>query len=281
MERHALYIDDASWPGVRDATMAAVRLAQSPAEIYAPLRVAVAASAGSRGVFLEAPAPQDSERPCRNRKQRCPSALPKISSSDGIGRITVSSIGPVGTQSASARATAIAEAIGRALSGVTCGWIIDVRDVHSQEDWGLLAGLRGFIRDGEVFDLRDRSGQARRVSIAMNSVLVDGQLMATTDSSGGQPTLPIAVLQSGETSEVGEAVVLALSQDVRTHTFGTSTGGQPLTERFALPDGAEMVLPTAVLTDPAGHDRAQGIPALVETADSERTALEWLRSQCR
>lgn len=267
MEEHAFHLDEVDWPTVVSGTMAQVRDARSPAETYPAITAAITA-AGLQGSLLrpgELLPPEVAD-------------LPAVSIADGIGRV-VPGNGPVSAKDASVWATAVADLLD--VTRPTCGWIIDVRETQSSEDWGLLAGLHAFIPEGELFQLRDRNDKSRRVSMAMGSLFVDGPPMATVSHMGERITKPVAVLQSGDTSGMGEALVLALTWNDRVRTFGTTTGGALFAERFTLPDRAELVLPTARLTDLAGHDLTQGIPAGVGTDDAEGMAVQWLRTQCR
>lgn len=272
MGQHSFFVDEATWwPGVVRETMAAVRDATSPAETYGALDTALAAAAGPQGLLLrpkQVPLPEVAE-------------LPAVSEGDGLGRVTVSSVGPVIPQDVSARATALADVIGVGLPAATCGWIIDLRTTRSQEDWGVLAGLSGFLREGPLFGLKDRYGRVFHVSAAMGSVFLDGRPMATVEHPVTRIARPAAVLQSADTTGVGEALVLALRQGEHVRTFGAATRGLPFTERFALSDGAELVLPTARLTDRAGNDDTRGVPADAPTDTPEQAATEWLHSQCR
>ena len=272
MGDRSFFVDEVTWwPGVVRDAMAQVRPARSAADTYPALTTALAATAGPQGLLV---APKDVPTPEI-------AAPPAVSASGGIAHITVPTIGPLISDSESTRATAIADTIRTSRPAVSCGWVIDLRDTRSQDDWGLLAGLHQFLPEGEIFQLRDRNGKAFHVSIAMGSVFLSGRPMASASGSGTRNTQPVAVLQSGQTTGVGEALTLALQQSDRTRTFGTDTRGLPLTERFALPDGAELVLPTTRLTDLAGHDFTHGIPPQARTDDPDRAAVDWLRSQCR
>lgn len=272
MGERSFFVDEASWwPGVVRDAMAAVRSARSPAETYGALSTALAAAAGPQGVLLPAESVPVPDIP----------DLPAVSEVDGVGRISVSTVGPVSSQGVSARATALADVIGVGLPAATCGWVIDLRDTRSQEDWGLLAGLTGFIQEGPAFGLKDRYGRTFHVSAAMGSVFLEGRPMATVDHAVARTTRPVAVLQSADTSGAAEALVLALRQGKQVRTFGAATRGLPFTEQFPLSDGAQLVLPTARLTDSAGHDFTQGIPPRVGTDEPEQAAVTWLRAQCR
>jgi hypothetical protein len=272
MGDHSLFVDEVTWwPGVVREAMAQVHPARSPADTYGALTAALAAAAGPQGRLV---APRDVPTPEV-------ATLPVVSASAGIGRITVPSVGPLISDGESARASTIADLIGTSRPAVTCGWVVDLRDTRSQEDWGLLAGLTGFLRDGEAYQLRDRLGAAYHVSIVRGSALLDGRVMAAGGRRGATVTQPVAVLQSGETAGVGEALALALRQSDRTRTFGADTRGLPFTKSFTLSDGAQLVLPTTRLADRAGHELTHGIQPQVRTHDPEGTALGWLQSQCK
>ena len=262
MKEHAFLVDEVGWPAVVRDTMAQVRDAQNPADTYPALTAAMNAT-GLQGSLLSLGQVQPAEV----------ADLPAVSEADGVGRV-VPANGPVSAKDPSVWATAIADLVG--LTRPACGWIIDLRQTQSVEDWGLLAGLHTFIPEGELFYLRDRHDKNRSVSLAMGSLFVEGWRKATVRSSGERITAPIAVLQSGTTSGMGEALVLALARTDQVRTFGATTAGALFAERFTLPDRTELVLPTAWLTRVAGR----GVAASVATADPEGMALQWLRTQC-
>ncbi len=272
MERHALYVDDASWPRVRQNTMAAVRPARRPAETYPALETALGAAAGPFGMLVpsaDRARPPDLTEPVR------------VSRKDGVVWVTVPTVGEMGARGVSARASATADRIGSSRHEATCGWVIDLRDTRSAQDWGALAGLESFLREGPQFQWRDRHKTLFHVSVAMGSVFLDGRLMASVSQPGPRNSHPVAVLQSAETAGVGEALVAALSQSPTVRTFGETTRGTPVTEEFELSDGAALFLPTVELVGLGEQPLPQGIPPTDSTNAPERDATAWLRSQCR
>lgn len=271
MQEHAYFVQDATWADVVRNAMAMARLAVSPPETYDAIVYALGHAAGPQGLLL---LPEGVMKPEAG-------APPVIAVRNGLGWISVPTVADPISETPSARGTEIRAAVDAVRENVSCGWVIDARYVRSQADWGLLAGLSGFIQEGEVFQLRGRRGEGYPVSIAMGSVFLDGRPMATADSSGAGITQPIAVLQSDGTEGIGEALVLALRGSDRVRTFGSDTRGLPLTEVFTLADGAQLVLPTARLADTGGHEFVRGVPPQVRTADPEGKALEWLHAQCK
>ncbi|WP_347351545.1 S41 family peptidase [Intrasporangium sp.] len=267
----ALFVDESTWPAVVRRTMAAVRTARTPADTYPALYLALAQAAGPLGEIVP---PED--------VLLTQAAEPvSVAVADGVGRITVPPIGEVGATAASARATAVADRIMATRKKVTCGWLVDLRETYTSEDWGAIAGLEPLIRPGWAFGLRDRQQREYRISVALGSVFADGRPLATSGRSVPRNEQPVAVLQSARTGGAGEALVLALRRGDRVRTFGTTTSGQPVLQRFPLSDGARLVLPTHRLVDVAGHAYPRGIAPTERTDDPERSALKWLHDRCR
>lgn len=271
IEERGLLLDETAWPRIVHDTMLQVVAARTSRDTYSAISTALVLATGPRGRLL----PEPDATPT-------PIATPvEASVTAGIGHITVPSIGELSGDPVSHRAAQTSDLITSIRPRVSCGWIVDVRATTSESDWGALAALEPFSHAGEVFDFRDHNGHVLHVSLAAETVFLDGQPLASSGRSSRRNTLPVAVLQSSNTMGAGEDVVLALRRGPHTRTFGATTRGGPTTETFTLSDGARLVLPTTQLSDVGGWAYTPGVKPMVLTNTPEQAAEQWLRSQCR
>ena len=136
----------------------------------------------------------------------------------------------------------------------TCRWIVDLRTNTGGNMWPMLGALRTFVgEDGlGAFVTAGVSGPlwyaGDRVDVSPPAML------ASLDSAN------VAVLVGPRTASYGEAVAISFIGRARTRTFGLptaglSTGNIPV----SLPDGAMLVVTTAVDADRSGKQYGEGI----------------------
>jgi C-terminal processing protease CtpA/Prc len=99
-----------------------------------------------------------------------------------------------------------------------------------------------------------------------------------------RPAPPVALLVSRSTASSGEAVVVSFLGRDRTRTFGLPTAGfSTANQTFGLPDGALLVVTTAVMADRTGRRHGGAIaPDVVTPARSGQdvaAAKAWLTGQ--
>jgi hypothetical protein len=271
IERHALMVNAGTWDEIEQDTMRAVASSRTSAETHAAIYSALMRAVGPMAELIPPSRPSS------------PGEAPPVSVtvSAGIGRVIVDSADELDLTAASARAAQITEAIDAVRSKVSCGWVIDLQQMMSPNDWGAVAGLAPFLREGPAFRLEDRTHQASQVSVAMGSVFLEGRPVAASPHSVFRNRLRVAVLQSSGTAATGEGLLRGLLRTEGVRTFGGAVGSMPITETFSLSDGTRLVLPVGrVLGDPGQSPRERLSPMkATDTPDTE--AVRWLRSECR
>lgn len=271
IERHALMVNAGTWDEIEQDTMKAVASSHASAQTHAAIYSALMRAVGPMAQLIPPSRPSG------------PGEAPPVtvSASAGIGRIVVASAEELDLTAASARAAQTTEAIDAVRSKVSCGWVIDLQQMMSPNDWGAVAGLAPFLREGPAFRLEDRTHQASQVSVAMGSVFLEGRPVATSPRSVFRNGLPVAVLQSSGTAATGEGLVRGLLRAEGVRTFGEPVGSMPITETFTLSDGTRIVLPVGRVLGDQGQSPDERLSPMKATDAPDAEAVRWLRSQCR
>jgi hypothetical protein len=269
----ALGVDPDTWPQIRRSALDAVAGAQTPAQTHDALEAAVFVATGGLGRLAR---PDD----LRSSAHAPPPATATLR--DGIGILSLPAVDEVRADAASARATAIARTVRQARSGVSCGWVIDLRGTGADADYGAIAGLSGFLPEGQLYSTEGRGGDGHLVTLAMATTFVGSRPVASASGLTPRIEQPVAVLQDEQTAGSSEALVLALRRGPDVRTFGTSTAGLPTNETFRLSDGALLQLPTTRVVDFDGQIHTDGLEPDVpaEPNAALATATAWLQDAC-
>ena len=156
----------------------------------------------------------------------------------------------------------VREAIVAADGPAVCGWVIDLRRNNGGAFWPVLLALRPIIGDGPLGAWTDRAGQRAAWEYPTPA--------APPAVSHPQPG--IAVLTSRLTANAGEMASIAFRGHPRARVFGEPTWGSSANRtRVRLPDGATLVLASALATDRAGRTYAGRIPP------DELAPIDWSR----
>ena len=128
-----------------------------------------------------------------------------------------------------------------------CGWIVDLRSNTGGNMWPMLAGLKPFLGDEPLgtFVSRENTSPPWRA----------GQAVAVEPPAGlrGLEQAWVAVLTGPRTASSGEAVTIAFKGRPHTRSFGQPTNGlSSANGTFPLPDGAMILLTTAIEADRTG-----------------------------
>jgi hypothetical protein len=142
-----------------------------------------------------------------------------------------------------------------------CGWILDLRGNGGGNVWPMVAGLGPLLGDGELggsLGLRDQ----RYTTVYRDGAAIlrqpDGKELVASQVTAApvrfDPLPPVAVLVDRSTGSSGEMIAIALHGRDQARSFGERTyGASTSTEGFPLSDGANLVVATAVMVDPAGR----------------------------
>jgi hypothetical protein len=151
------------------------------------------------------------------------------------------------------------------------GWVIDLRQHYGGSVGAGLLGLQALLPEGRLFGFSypheggvlttdawvERQG-AQFVWVYRDSGGVQTESVIAGISARPRgfrdPNVPIAVLTSASTASAGEALLVALRQNLRVRVFGEATSGiNTGRDAFMLPDGSALIVSTSYLADPDGH----------------------------
>jgi len=165
------------------------------------------------------------------------------------------------------------------------GWMIDLRRVHGNNLWAMLAGLGPILGNGVAGYFIDPDGNELTYEYKNGSAVYnDNQAMNTVVNpySLVKSQQKIAILIDGETSGSAEALALAFKGRPNTKIFGEHTCGLSIrSTNFQLPDGGTLILATDFIADRNRNNTNGGSVTPDIEADSFTKAVdvaaEWLR----
>ena len=147
----------------------------------------------------------------------------------------------------------------------------------------MLAGLKPFLGSADLgtFEMPSGSSVAWRAGANVDEERATPARLAPLESAW------VAVLTGPHTASSGEAVVIAFRGRPRARSFGLPTAGlSTANTRYPLPDGAAILLTTAVEADRTGHrygnriepDERVEVEPTGDTDLAVRVATKWLRA---
>jgi C-terminal processing protease CtpA/Prc len=213
-----------------------------------------------------------------------PRPLVRVQTS-GVGYISVPAYSGIDKAAAESYVQTVYDSLTVAVANGpgTCRWIVDLRTDSGGNMWPMLGGLRPFL--GEV-------GLGSFVSAAGS-----GPLWHARDQVDVKPPATLAPLESANvavltaprTASSGEAVAISFIGRPRTRSFGLPTAGlSTANATMALPDGAMIMLTTAVEADRTGKRYGEKLSPdelilapEIDAADDPQMdrAVAWLKSQ--
>jgi carboxyl-terminal processing protease len=132
-------------------------------------------------------------------------------------------------------------------AGATCGWVLDLRPNTGGNMWPMLAGLKPFLGNEPLgtFESPEGSSPPWKAGQAVG--------VEPPKTLEGLERAWVAVITGPRTASSGEAVTIAFKGRPRTRSFGLPTNGlSTANQNFALPDGAMILLTTAIEVDRTG-----------------------------
>lgn len=243
VKEHALRRNEVAWNVVEPRVRAYAAGSQTSSEVYPAIRFLLS-ELGDHHSFLSPPS-----QTTAMRMGSVQNLNPEVrSASDGVGYVKVPSY--QGWEPASMRTYAerFHQSLNVLRETATCGWIVDLRQDGGGNMWPMLAGLKPFLGDAALGTFESPSGSTPPWR-AGDNVGVQPPLSLTTLESAW-----VAVLTGPRTASSGEAVTIAFRGRPHTRSFGLPTAGlSTANETFPLPDGAAILLTTAIEVDRTGH----------------------------
>jgi C-terminal processing protease CtpA/Prc len=276
-KKNALRRNDVAWVVVEPALRAMAAGAETSADVYPAIRYLLE-QLGDHHSFLLPPA-----QTTQFQTGGAQNPIPEVRAlAEGVGYIKVPGYTGADTAAGRAYTTRVHEALVGTFASVSCGWVVDLRPDTGGNMWPMLAGLKPFLGNADLGTFESPTG-ASQPWIAGQGVGVEPpSTLAVLESSW------VAVLTGPRTASSGEAVTIAFRGRPRTRSFGEPTAGLSTANgTFPLPDGATILLTTAVEADRTGKrygdkiDPDERIDAAGSTDDTALSvATGWLRHSC-
>lgn len=273
-KKNSLRRDVVAWEVVEPEVRAMADGAEKSADVYPAIRYLLA-QLGDHHSFLMPP-----EQTTQFRTGGAQNPSPEVRALPaGVGYISVP--GYSGGEAGAMRAYAshMYEALGGTVASVSCGWVVDLRTDTGGNMWPMLAGLKPFLGSGGLGTFESPAGSGAPWVAGQGIAVEPPSTLAVLESSW------LAVLTGPRTASSGEAVAIAFRGRPRTRSFGQPTAGLSTANgMFPLPDGATIVLTTAVEADRTGRrygDKIDPDEPVEATSDADDTtisaAARWLR----
>ena len=278
VQKHALRRKDVAWRQVEPRVRALAAGSAKTSEVYPAIRYLLA-QLGDHHSFLMPPA-----QTTAFKTGGAQNPIPEVRSlPGGTGYISVP--GYSGSEPGAMRAYAakVHESLNSTLPSSSCGWVVDLRSNTGGNMWPMLAGLKPFLGSAGLGTFESPTGSSPKW-VAGQSVGVE-----PPPALGVLENAWVAVLTGPRTASSGEAVTIAFRGRPHTRSFGLPTAGLSTANgTFPLPDGAMILLTTAVEADRTGRkygdkiDPDERVEAGTTAAGDAAlaAATQWLGQRC-
>jgi carboxyl-terminal processing protease len=150
------------------------------------------------------------------------------------------------------------DAIRRAATSRTCGWVLDLRRDTGGSLPPMLTAVGPVLGDGKAVGYRGKDGVTTWFGYKDGASTYNGQpdrsQAASRPARLPRPRPPVAVLTSRLTGSAGEGIVMAFRGRPGARSFGEPTAGVPTgNSQHRLSDGAELYLTQGVGVDRTGR----------------------------
>jgi len=285
MQENSFRKKSVDWNLVRQKALKAAAGAQIPADTYEAIRIALREIRDGRGSLELSKEQRDLEisrkqtktdqsrfltpRPSTSAEvQKGPEGYLHRIGGQTVARLIVPAYDAAVAESSTSdlRATQLQKVIADLAAANPCGWIIDLRGNTTYDLWSILAGMGPLLGDVIVGGFRDADGNLVKwfyhdgKSGIRDLLGVEHDLARIT----GPPYRPkgtavLAVLVDRKTTNSAGAFAVTLRGRPMTRFFGEQISNISATEKFALSDGANLVLTIGLYVDRAGSDYPEGL----------------------
>jgi carboxyl-terminal processing protease len=276
----SLWRDTVTWALVERDVRAMAAGSETAADTYPAIR-ALLARLGDHHSFLIRP-----QGAAAFRSGGAENPRPDVRvQTDGIGYISVPAYSGADKAAAESYVRTVYDSLAFAVThgaGV-CRWVLDLRTNGGGNMWPMLGGLRPFVGEAGLGSFVSATGSAPLWHARDQVDIKPPVTLAPLEAAN------VAVLTGPRTASSGEAVTISFIGRPRTRLFGLPTAGlSTANSTMTLPDGAMMLLTTAVEADRTGKRYGQEltpdeeIPAAVGGATNDPQmdrAVAWLKLQ--
>ena len=250
MQANSLYRESIDWADLRKDTFEVAKHAQTPADTYRAIRIALARLGDHHSSFHT---PDEFEQTVQMTASDNPAPRGKLLL-EKIGFIALPGYqGSDGDE----YATNIQQLIREIDSQDPCGWIVDLRENRGGNMWPMLAGIGPILGEGEVGAFVDSYGQKEIWFYRDGKSLVDDRVNTRVNGQAYRLEAslpPVAVLTGVNTASSGEAVAIAFHGRPSTRSFGQFTAGfSTANTPILLSDGALINITDSVDADRTGQ----------------------------
>ena len=277
LRQHHYRSTQADWTAIGAEARAAAVGAQTPADTYPAIRLAIAAL-GERHTFLATPQVAQGQGP--------EAAMPDVSRDGAVGIARLPGLrnaagDPHGI--AARYTTTLATGIAEQDKAGACGWLIYLREDTGGNMWPMLGGLDALLGPPPFGWFVMPDGRASAWT-RIDGRPASGPPGPAPGAPGPRQSAdrPIAVLLGPRTGSSGEMTAMALIGRERVRTFGQPTAGLSTpNSSFPLSDGARLVVTTGKARDRTGFQYEGRIQPdeTVALDAAEAAALRWLSEQ--
>jgi formylglycine-generating enzyme required for sulfatase activity/C-terminal processing protease CtpA/Prc len=254
MEQHSINREQVDWSALRTTAYSAAGSAQTAADTYTAIRLALLKLGDQHSHFLTPDEVTELQDGTTGLRSPDPSGeYLEV----GLGYLQVPWYQGVG-QGVGEHATRIQRIIREVDALGPCGWIVDLRDNMGGNMWPMLSGVGPILGEGHVGSFVSPGGQQAAWTYeggrALEGDSVQVEVVGGSPYSLRQPAPPVAVLTGRQTASSGEAIAVAFRGRPDTRSFGDPTAGLTTSnEDFELSDGAWILLTVSVFADRTGQ----------------------------
>jgi C-terminal processing protease CtpA/Prc len=279
VRRGSLWRDTVTWSAVERDVHAIAAGSETAADTYPAIR-ALLTRLGDHHSFLMKP---HGAAALRTGGSENPRPLVRVETS-GVGYISVPAYSGIDKAASESYVQTVYDSLAVAVAnGAGCRWIVDLRTNGGGNMWPMLGGLRPFLGEVGLGSFVSPAGAGPLWHARDQVALKLPATLAPLESAN------VAVLTGPRTASSGEAVAISFIGRPRTRSFGLPTAGlSTANTTMALPDGAMIMLTTAVEADRTGKryggkvspDELILAPATDAADDPQMDrAVAWLKSQ--
>lgn len=294
MGEHGLHVKKDSWARIRDQVLAGTRYDTTYQQTYGALMLAAWTAGDPRHSAFRSPAAFKALVTAYGDGRTQPSAQMVASNVAEIALPQFWGGTPVQAQN---YADVGANLIHGLTPAATCGWVVDLRKDYGGNMMPMLTSVSALLPEGGLVSFVDRDKKSTWIRLTASTVAYEADSVSQRDTltarTGGSSLAgrPVAVLQGKDTGSSGEATLLAFHDQPGVRTFGqTSAGLATANLGKTMPDGANLLITTSLMTDRHGHTFPTGIPpeepiAIPTHSDTAEdptmvAAINWLQQTC-
>ena len=276
-KKSALRRNDVQWDVVEADVRARAAGAKKSADVYPAIRYLLT-RLGDNHSSLMPP-----EQTSQFRTGGVQNPLPEVRAlGESVGYVRLPGYPGADPRAMRTYTTRTYEELDGTLKSVSCGWVVDLRLNTGGNMWPMLAGLKPFLGSAPLGTFESPTGSSQPWIAGQKVGIEPPAALAVLE------TVWVAVLTGPRTVSSGEAVTIAFRGRPRTRSFGQPTAGLSTSnDNFPLPDGAMIVLTTAVEADRTGQrygaridpdQRVEADAGTTNAADATLSAgIRWLR----